>query len=570
MSRSPAERDGNMDEQQVRQVRRDIPAWLRYEDRNAPRYHPVGSTNVTTNRHWDVQHENPSSENWISEGWTIRSELVALGEIERAADTRWDDSPLIEVGWDDETDFNFGESSLAHGVTLLPWCLVWNHPVHDDLRVQLRRDFSLYHALDEREPGKFYHPLDQTLVAEIRIDTHSFLAPTPNVMVHQGYLRDFLAARQLGMLIRIVADRFVNARAEADLGISTTDVEPVEPGIWIRTTVGSSRRLGCDGRMGRSSLWRNIVISPSDKPHTERTPWLYLYERETEVESPTFIIDSDGRRGQLHEPEWPHYLFFKPEVLQKYLKTPGYRVSFPMRYAGYARPIGSGRSIDVGINSEGLVTAFAPDLAELRPSEQAHWAAHSTVPSGGWCENLFRTRMLNNPPDAPGIIDLVREAISALNASFRERYGIDLHNMTEPDQRILNCLSVGPLTSNWQELDEVVRGLTGWVIEGMRVKSLRAAIGERVEFKSDFKQIKLLRCLLEAEQIPADEIGDLVRPFLGLNKLRIAAAHPVNVDLAAAFSLLGTSPPAMPAPGWHACVDSVAAALRAVAERLKV
>ena len=78
----------------------------------------------------------------------------------------------------------------------------------------------------------------------------------------------------------------------------------------------------------------------------------------------------------------PAYLYFRREALKKYLDSENTFVNFHMQTWGFLYSAFGKVSVDVGINSKGLVTAFAPDLAKLPENEINYWSSFSTMPDG--------------------------------------------------------------------------------------------------------------------------------------------------------------------------------------------
>jgi len=563
------EREVKADGEFVQRVRRNLAAWLQFDDRDNPPYHPSTDGMIITNRTWEFDNGESRLPDWIREGWSIRSELVPVDQLADAGAVRWEDHAHIDVGWSAQDEFDFGESVESLGVTLLPWIVWWRHPVSDEPLLRLRDDFACYHALIKNSAGLFRHPLDDLVVARLDIQTHPFFEPVPLVEVHESYLRDFLAARQFGLLIRVVADRFGNARTARELGIADMDVTPIAEGTWIQTNTRSAAELGFEGVMGRGTLWRSITIPPYDRPRTDRTPWPYFYERPAPGSTPQFLVNPAGDRAALNSAGCPAYLHFRPEVLQKYLHAPGYRVRFHMRTWGRAHAPGNAHSIDVGINSQGLVNAFAKDLADQRPEEQAYWASFSVTPAGEVCEEMFRTNMMCDPPESSSAFEQLSDALTRLNDAARPRLGASFHSGADPSENEIDRITVGPLTREWRELLELAKTLLGWLVEQMSIQNLRRAIADRAPVDNAWKQIKLIEALLLAEGVSADEASDAIAPLTGVNILRIAAAHPAEADLTKAFSLMGLDHvPDTSRQGWLRCADSVTSALGAIAGHL--
>ncbi|MEQ9481001.1 hypothetical protein [Coleofasciculus sp. F4-SAH-05] len=198
------------------------------------------------------------------------------------------------------------------------------------------------------------------------LDSHKTYDPTDRVIIHRDYLRDFLSALGMGLLISVTADRFANAATEEELEIEPSENKQIDELTWISTNIHTPDFTKHSSFRGRSILRRNFIIEPYDRPKFERSPWYFFGEDPIqESELPSFIVNDEGKRQALQkntylvnsssEIGWLGYLYFRPEVLQKYLQVPGYRVFFHMRNWGVASLPGDRGTIDVGINSQGLV-----------------------------------------------------------------------------------------------------------------------------------------------------------------------------------------------------------------------
>ena len=230
-----------------------------------------------------------------------------------------------------------------------------------------------------------------------------------------------------------------------------------------------------------------------------------------------------------------------------------------MRNWGVASLPGDRDTIDVGINSHGLVNAFAPDIADLSLAEQAYWASFSSLPSGEICEELFETRMQQNPPCSPGLVDLIRESRSQLNSAFQNQIFADLFSDVEPSKQELHRLSVGAISNQFTEVLDLAKILYGWIIETMKVDQLRntlISLGGTVD--KSLRQIKLLEKILVAKGLDQAQARTITAPLAGLNELRIGSAHIGNPELEVAFRLMGASmAPETPRLAWNLCVDAV-------------
>ena len=546
--------------------------WFRYSDREKLLYNPTTGTTITVEGFWRNELGEFNSPDWRREEWLIHSALVPIDQLNAAAaQIMSPDYLTFEMGWDSKDQFSFGDYSHYGEIQLYALAQLVKHPISQNFTVELSRDFINYHALQKRNQSHYYHPIDNILVADTKLDSHEIYDPTARVIIHRDYLRDFLAALGMGLLISLTADRFANAATEEELELDQIEDEQIEELIWISTNIHAPEFTHHNCFRGRSILRRNFVIKPYDKPRFERSPWYYFGESVVEEsELPRFIVNDEGKRQSLPQNTYIGnyikngigkfgYLYFRPEVLQKYLQVPGYSVSFHTRNWGVASLPGDRDTIDVGINSHGLVNAFAPDIADLSLAEQAYWASFSSLPSGEICEELFETRMQQNPPCSPGLVDLIRESRSQLNSAFQNQIFADLFSDVEPSKQELHRLSVGAISNQFTEVLDLAKILYGWIIETMKVDQLRntlISLGGTVD--KSLRQIKLLEKILVAKGLDQAQARTITAPLAGLNELRIGSAHIGNPELEVAFRLMGASmAPETPRLAWNLCVDAV-------------
>lgn len=546
--------------------------WFQYSDREKHPYNPTIGTSIIIEGFWRNEFSEFNSPDWRREEWLIRSALVPINQLNTAAAEITSPHYLtFEMGWDSEDQFSFGDYSRYGEIQLYALAQLVKHPISQDFAVELSRDLITYHALQKRTPSHYYHPVDNILVAETKLDSHKIYDPTARVIIHRDYLRDFLAALGMGLLISLTADRFANAVTEDELELDQIEDEQIDELTWISTNIHTPEFTYHKCFRGRSILRRNFVIEPYDRPRFERSPWYYFGESVIEdSELPSFIVNDEGKRQSLPQNTYIGnyiengigkfgYLYFRPEVLQKYLQVPGYNVFFHMRNWGVASLPGDRDTIDVGINSHGLVNAFAPDIADLSISEQAYWASFSSLPSGEICEELFQTRMQQNPANSPGVVNLIRAARSQLNLAFQNQIYADLFSDIELSKQELRRLSVGAISNQFTEVLDLAKILYGWVIETMQVDPLRntlISLGGTVD--KNLRQIKLLEEILVAKGLDQAQDRTITAPLVGLNKLRIGSAHIGNPELEPVFQLMGVSTvPETPRLAWNLCVDAV-------------
>jgi len=557
--------------------------WFQYKDRNQQPYNPSINTMITVDRSWKIEKNDFNDSDWRKEQWLIRSALIPVDQLDSAViEISSPNCINFKVGWNFDNKFNFGNYSSYGDIQLYPLISSIMHPISKELAVELIRGFFIYHALDKKNLSQYYHPLDNILVAEINIETDDFYDPVPNAIIHRDYLRDFLASVSMGLLISVIADRFANALTKDALELEEVEDYQIDEFTWLSSNIHTPQFSGHGYFRGRSTLRRNFIIKPYDAPKFERSPWFYFGEKSVEDSvAPSFIVNDEGQKQVL--PRNTHfgtytqngignygYLYFRLEVLQKYLQVPNYSVFFHMRNWGVASLPGDRGTIDVGINSQGLVNAFAPDIAKLSVNEQSYWASFSSLPSGEVCKEMFETRIQCNPPNSLGVIELIRNARTKLNKVFIDKFSVDLFKDMEPSSQELSRLSVGSIFNQYTDVTELSKILYGWAIETMQVDSLRNALvllGGTVD--KNLRQIKLLEKILIAKGLDEPKARSITAPIVGLNNLRIGAAHIGSLELEPNFKLMGASSIPEPRAGWILCVDAIALCLENIAVNLK-
>lgn len=563
-----------------------ISEWLLYSDIDKPFLNPLSNTAIVTERFFDKESGTQDSPDWRREEYLIRSAFIPIDKIRSIAEGMPSPHGLtFDRGWDSDDEFDFGDHLRYRNTVIFPLSTLIKHPVTKEYKIELSYKFITYHALLTDDNFKYYHPIDNILVVDTEIEEHRFYNPSARVTVHRDYLRDFMSATNTGLLISIVADRFANALSKDDLGITPIQDEAIDDLSTITTIIHQPASEG--GLIqGRSILHRNMILDPYDAPKFERSPWHFFGKPQVdESQLPVFIVNNEGKKQSLptnrYLPSYIEngigcfgYLYFRPEVLQKYLRAPGFNIFFHMRNWGIASLPGDQGTIDVGINSHGLVNAFAPDIAGLNIAEQAYWASFSSLPSGEVCEEMFQTRMQQNPPHSPSVIDLVRESCKHLDDSFKKLASICIFNSIQPKNIELSRLSVGPLTNQYDELLELAKILYGWIIETMKVDSLRNALNtldkSMDEEIKNLRQIKLIERILLSKGMKEEDARAVTAPLVGLNELRIGAAHIGSLQLDHIFKLMGEkNTPNTPRGGWVSCVDAVTNSIHTIAKYIE-
>jgi len=464
---------------------------------------------------------NIDETNWTRETYVKKCVLIPTKFIDTAINklNLWDIT--LEEYWENANKFFFGETKEVKGIPISQFLFERRHPIHRHPIIELRHDFVRYHVLDFKEGEVYTHPLfDNLPVVRIRHSTEE-INRTKSIVIHIDFLKDYLSARKSGLLVCLAMDRFCNLEDPESVGIKAQK-QTLRLGVYREISVRKIR--GKNFFRVRSILWKTDVIRPYKRPKKERNFW-YLPSSEPIKTAVKFHVDASGSMARLTDAETPPYLYFSRSVLERYINTPGYDVLFHMRKWGRAtNPFCQG--VDVGINSEGLATAFAPDISKLPQFEQKHWSSYSTIPFGEICEELFKTRMELQPPPSPGVIELFSTIRKRLDELFKNMVDKNLYLPKEPDTKALHHLSVGLLRDEWSELFHLAKILYQWVIEGMDIKVMREAVNDSLRNERNARQIRHLEELLnQRSNLGSNIVKEKLLPLRGLNSLRQMDAH---------------------------------------------
>jgi hypothetical protein len=179
--------------------------------------------------------------------------------------------------------------------------------------------------------------------------------------------------------------------------------------------------------------------------------------------------------------------------------------------------------------------------------------------------------MQQNPPRSPGLTEVIENAKSDLDSVFQSVFSVPLFSRTSPSKQGLSKLSVGPVSSQDEELLELAKVLFGWTIETMQIDRLRAALTEMGgAVDSKLRQIKLLERILVAKNLDEAQARLITSPLVGLNELRLGSAHIGTVKFEQAFQLIGSSQmPSRTRARWEVCIDAVAQCFHSIARTLQ-
>lgn len=375
-----------------------------------------------------------------------------------------------------------------------------HYGVRPEMTPQLSEEFRLYHNLWTNDGAEFIKiKSDGSDEPAARIGPDGVLVRTP-------LLRQFQAAKQLDLVLRISSYQYVDDPAGvAQLGeiVSVNDQDNMSISIHVGDARYARQRL-CSVLDGTK-----VVPAP---PQEKAGVWPFD-EREEVYHD--FIIgeDADGEPvkhtcapEQLgnyfgKNPDAPHYLtpvYFRREVLKRYYEHP---TRYSMR-DGYLS-CGSLWGTRLDNNHPDHVMVFLGDLGrDLPESERTYWQTFNMAPTGGPSGTLVRRAFLGQwaNPQAPDL--RFKSAYDRFNKKWQEQFGWALFKEPEPDDaHVLQRLRV-PLDDSQPEFEAQVAGLAKVLVDALNEREIQKQLATK---EANEKGITKLERWVRQQQYPSVE-----------------------------------------------------------------
>jgi len=376
-----------------------------------------------------------------------------------------------------------------------------HHGVRPPMRPQLSEEFRLYHNLWSNEIGTAF-----IKVHDDGSDEPAAEIGPENVRVRTPFLRQFQAAKQLDLVLRISSYQYVDDPDEmAPMGeiVSVKDRDDMSLSIVV-ADVMSDRQRPCSMLDGTK-----VVPAP---PQEKAGVW--PFERRDET-YPEFIIGehADGEPikhtcdpEQLDNyfgknPGASHYLtpvFFRRAVLKRYFDQ-------PEKYSIEGSYLSCGRLWRLSLDNDlrDRVMVFLGDLGrDLPESERPYWQTFNIVPTGRPSRALIKRAFLNQPTrsEAPDL--RFKSAYRRFNNKWREEFGWAPFKEPEPDDvHIFRRLRI-PLDDGQPEFESQIMGLAKLLVDAINEKELQERLPDR---QPGEKSIGKLKRWMRQEQYPMVE-----------------------------------------------------------------
>lgn len=531
-----------------------------------------------------------SEPRWITGGWEEHFQVIGIefplaageqvSELDWVVAQRYEHTPAVEKdGWVpagdfDDTRFEFRgrypvlvlstngqtqwllEQDLVLALGLLREGDVWVRPGEDFLQVA---------QLDRTDSGE-------------------------RLMMRAEHLRDYLCARESGLLLATYRSRKAVLAEKPDFGWGADDVTraidgggewrgsyhsvsagglpfgpwsvmrmsrhdpeldddvPVLPGAGeskVRFEEGTYQPPGEPRTMVCGEFWRNEWVEPSS-----RSPRVRRDKVQSNIE---FIVESDGTRMLAkHLLGGIRWLWFSPLIVGDVLEKRGGSLSWATEDTGGLHLV-SHSPLHFGVNAAGQINVFAKDIALLPEHVQRLWAARNVTPDGKVSEELIAAQMRCDPAATRAPEVYLFDAEREFQVVTKRRFGNSLLKSHSWEYALLRrihrfrcCETDGTYA--------LCKDLTRFIIERLDVALLKKLVAGQGNLGS----LKLLERLLDN---PGADGYSVMGPLVACYDLRLADAHLPSADVDERLALLSVT------PGMH-CVEKGKRVIRSIADAL--
>ena len=458
----------------------------------------------------------------------------------------------------------------------------------------LHQDFTITLGLKREEDVWVSLAEDYVKVAKLVRDKRG--APV-RLEVRASHLRDYLCARDMALRAASYRRRTEVVRAADHIGWREgTAAENSDQGRWQGRVVAiheGGQPYGVETavfHVGRTDVDRGEdvpVLGPPETAETTsrtwtvrnpggklyridgelwRNEWLEPAERSERVRGdeipPTvfFTVDAEGRKESRDTlQEEGRWLWFRPEVIRALTERRGGGLRWYTRDTGQAA-CSPGNGVHFGINSLGLVNAYAKDIAFLPDWQQAIWAAFNVGPDGKLSEELHAAQVEARPAATQAPEAFLGQGLDRLARTADARLGIALIRRHARTSEILLRADRFRAT-DLDGLCALAKDLVRLTADSIDARAIQTLVpppqGDR---RGSLKSLEMLL----ATRTEAAEAERLMSPLFGIYELRLVDAHLRAVDeVAQTLSKIGVNQQEpFVVQGYqvlHACVSAICA-----------
>ena len=272
-------------------------------------------------------------------------------------------------------------------------------------------------------------------------------------------------------------------------------------------------------------LWRDEWVEPGTK-----SPRIRRDEPDTPI---TFIVDAAAKRQAANSlKNSGRWLWFKPDLVPALIDRRGGSLEWYTRETGSVR--GSpDYKVPFGINTLGLVNAYAKDVAYLPDWLQRVWAGFNVGPEGKVSAELFSAQGEGIPAGTKAPEPFLPRGVKILDDAFTKRFGKPLFRVhINSEAAFKPCHRFKALSESG--LYGLAKELVRAIIEHIDIAVLREIVTPPQNEKwASLKSLEKVLAIVTGDKWAHAALG----PLHGIYNLRLADAHVASEDLEKAYAL---------------------------------
>lgn len=408
---------------------------------------------------------------------------------------------------------------------------------------------------------------DYEKVAELK---RSAQGKPEGILIRMEHLRDFLCARNSGLLVATYSDRSIILSEKPNFSWKNDRAKNIDNDNHLKwegnittiaeggLTYGSSTAVFWAGRKtpepedevpthrgpcnedldssfseikhtGKkfyevlSRFWQNKWIPPASRSHRVRGDL-----EESIIE---FIVDASGGHASGSNLEnLRGWLWFKPSIIRELLSKRHGTLKWCTEDTGR---VGSSPtySVHFGVNSKGLINVYAKDIYLLPDFHKRIWQAHNILPDGCPSQELWEAQMRGRPAKTNAPEADFFSALACLEKVSTERLGSPLlrhHDFVPSLYRYIHRFR----DENMQGLCALAKDIDKLITERINTKLLEC------HAPPPDKNFRSIRRLIHFLDSIGSDGRQITAPLIGINTLRQGDAHLPSSELHEALTLI--------------------------------
>jgi hypothetical protein len=422
-------------------------------------------------------------------------------------------------------------------------------------------------TLGLRREGNIWVAMDEGYIEVVRLHVDEDDKPSL-IEVRAEHLKDYLCARRMALRVSWYRERqevmevepdfnwtkpdgtykdgerwegridaiheggawFGESMAVMHVGRTNLDFEEDVPRIGISDdamTSSFTRKLSEERKLYRvaGEVWRDEWVEPGTTSTRIR--------RDQPDPPVAFIIDAAGKqqtaRNLVDSGRW---LWFKPDVILALIDRRGGSLEWYTRETGSVRASPDYR-VHFGINSLGLVNAYAKDVALQPEWLQRLWSGFNVSPEGKVSHELFLAQGQGVPANTQAPEAYLPEGVATLNDAFAKHFGVALFRPHASSSEVFSsCHRFKSLSA--AGLFALAKDVVRVVIEHMDAAALHKIVKpSKNETWGSLKSLEKVLATITSEKYARAALG----PLHGIYSLRLADAHITSKDLDETYEL---------------------------------